>query len=66
VQFTTLIVIITSTIATFLTEKTPSFSQILKPDLEQEKFMAAGNKDPKNMSVNVRNRLKFAKISKKD
>ena len=46
-----------------------SFSQILNQDLEQGKLMAAvnsRNKGPKTISSNVRNRLKFGKISRKD
>ena len=50
-------------------EKMTSFSLILNQDLEQGKLMAAVNsrkKGPKTASSNVRNTLKFGKISRKD
>ena len=50
-------------------ENMASFSPILNQDLQQGKLMAAVNSqklDPKTAISNVRNRLKFGKISRKD
>ena len=50
-------------------ENMMSFTPIFSQELEQGKLMVAlnlANKGPKNERCNVRNRLKFGKISKKD